>query len=151
MRPLGARSNTRSWAAAGAAGGLSVRVLALVILAAQAATLGHQLLERHQICREHGELIHSGQAHAHAGSPASRADLDSLGGPSSVRRAAELGAEEHEHCGLACSSSKVLINAPHAMLLPALAVVRSPSAPAATAVFDFRELHRLAPKQSPPA
>lgn len=144
MSPPRTPAKTCSWAATSRS---SVRALALVVLAVQATTLGHQLLERHQLCREHGELIHTGLDHAHAESLAGGAELD---GESSVRGAAGVTSDEHEHCGLACSGSKILITAPHPTSLPALAVVRPPSAPVATAMPDFRELHRLAPKQSPP-
>jgi hypothetical protein len=127
----------RRWASA---------ALAVALVAAQGASLAHLSLVRHEICPEHGELIHPDAApHAVATQP---------GDP---RRPSAFGVEERaaafgdDHCTVVGhrresalpSSSDVIVPGEVA---PATVCLELAWAPAAS-----EPRFRVAPKQSPPA
>jgi hypothetical protein len=126
------------------AGLRALAALVLLLLAGQHTLPGlHHALEAHEVCAEHGELIHAG----HGEAPAQRLPLEGRG----IARGADHG--EHGHC-------PVLLALQHQelALLPAgfvgLAEPCSKAEPALAALVLARPtdaLFRLAPKQSPPA
>ena len=142
MRSLDRGAATRAW-------GRRAAVLAAVLVASQLASATHLLLVRHAVCPLDGELIHP----------------DAVGGDHDVglhsanERLPRIGAAEaseahhgHEHCILASQrrdralahAQAVAFRAPPRAIL---ATLPSDGSPAAARVV----LHRLAPKQSPPA
>jgi hypothetical protein len=129
--------------------GVAAQGLALVALLTYGQTLGHDLLERHQLCSEHGELVHAGEAHSDGGEHARSASPETSA-ESRVRDVAASSEHDHEHCALACSRSDLTIASAQAGVqppapgasgaLPAPAVTHHASSPS----------YRVAPKQSPP-
>jgi hypothetical protein len=114
---------------------------AWLVAFSQGAAMLHFALVSHEICADHGEVVHAGStrhsASAFASGPAARAALDHA---------------EHDHCPLLGRRAEhaSLSGAPSATL-SALAVGSSPPAAAATDIAPSRaELLLAAPKQSPP-
>lgn len=125
------------------------RSLALLALLAHGQTLAHDLIERHELCREHGELVHAGDEHAHEADAPATASSES-GAEHGIRSAAAGAEHDHEHCALAGSRSDLTIAPAQAGVQPA-----APGAPtaipvAASAPRASGASYRLAPKQSPP-
>lgn len=128
-----------------------LRGVALLALVAHGASVGHDLLERHELCAEHGELVHAGSVHGH-GAGDGRSNSSGAGDTASVvRDAADAAEHGHEHCGLACSRSKLTVGAQASTALQELGVTQVVPEPNAVVTRDGAVLRHLAPKQSPPA
>jgi hypothetical protein len=127
-----------------------LRGLSILALLAHGAGLGHNLLERHELCHEHGELVHAGEAHAHADAAGSTR-LDDAQPLDALRAGDEGESHGHEHCALAGSRSQLTLGASASTGLHDHGVAQPVAAPAYLALRDGAALHRLAPKQSPPA
>ena len=127
------------------------RVFALGVLTAFVAWLGvaahlagtlHFALISHEICADHGELVHRASA---PGSDHHRAS-----GPVAVPSS---DGEEHDHCPVAGRRHDhvAVFAAPGVLVAPAL-VAPAPASPASSLVAPSRKALLLAaPKQSPPA
>ena len=121
---------------------LAVLLVALALVLAQLAGPAHELLVPHRVCAEHGELVEGAAALLTHG-PAQPPQGPALSNDEGL-------AAEHEHCPLAllakqrpAPSSPSMRVAADAQPAPAC-VLAAPRVPAIA-------LHRLAPKQSPPA
>lgn len=126
-------------------------VLTLLVFSGQALLPAlHHAVAPHEVCAEHGELVHSGRLDAH-GPAAEEASSSSAreDGPQVATNAAE---HAHDHCGH-CAALRWA----HAALFGDATLRLQPVAERATLlclhdVFrpDGLGLHRLAPKQGPP-
>ena len=124
-----------------------MRVLGAFVLAqlslVQVLPALHHALVHHEVCAEHGELVHSNESHGHAVT----AENEHPG-----YHADSSGSHEHEHCGVSAAvRDPGVAAAPPPLLLDA-----SPSAPAAPSVAAASaarsiELLALAPKLPPPS
>ena len=142
MRSLDQLAARRPW-------GRRAAVLASLLVAGQLASATHLLLVRHAICPLDGELIHPDAAGEHRD-----ARIQAANGRFPGMRAAEAAEAHHgrEHCILASHrrdravfpAQAVEFRAPPRAILATL----SPDGNPAVALVV---LHRLAPKQSPPA
>jgi len=142
MRPLEGRPATRAW-------GRRAALLACFLVAGQLSIASHLLLVRHVVCPLDGELVHPDgpDGHAHA-QPRPQGDrLPDVSGRAGVETH-----DGHEHCILASHRRDRT-----AVLTGVLAFRAPPSAIAATVGADRAAasprvaIHRIAPKQSPPA
>jgi hypothetical protein len=108
---------------------------AFALVAASVVSLAHRVEERHEVCAEHGELIHVGNGWVEAT-------------PADALVESDAGTEHGEHCLLASvvQSTLEIEGASLAMVPPPDALE---IAPAAVAVARGA-LYRLAPKNSPP-
>ena len=112
----------------------------------QGSNGGHMLLVEHSRCAEHGELVHSGDAHPHV------ATAHTHGDSAAVHGTPDDGSNEaHEHCALSVDRR----DAPLSIVAWMVSTRYAPAAPdltVADAVVVTRTvLLRLAPKTSPPA
>jgi len=112
----------------------------------QGSSAGHMLLVQHTRCAEHGELVHSGDAHQHLAGAHSHADAAAVHGTPGP------GSDEaHDHCALSVDrrDAIVSIGAPvcstHSFETPHAFAPNEAFGVARTARF------RIAPKNSPPA
>ena len=127
--------------------GRSPAVIASLVFAAQLASAAHLVLVRHEVCPLDGELVHSDEAGAHHGSVHARNDRV----PAFTLARESASHHGHEHCVLASQrrdraslhDARIGLHAPDAIL-----TCRSPDA---GELPDRIAVHRLAPKQSPPA
>jgi hypothetical protein len=105
------------------------------LVGAGLVALGHQVEERHEVCAEHGELIHVGSGWVEAS-------------PTDAVVEGDAGVEHGEHCLMAwvVQTSIDLSAAALQSPLPPASAGSSPALAAATG----SELYRLAPKNSPP-
>jgi hypothetical protein len=105
------------------------------LVGAGLVALGHQVEERHEVCAEHGELIHVGSGWVEAS-------------PTDAVVEGDAGVEHGEHCLMAwvVQTSIDLSEAALQSPLPPASAGSSPALAAATG----SELYRLAPKNSPP-
>ena len=125
-----------------------MRSTSTLLLAAQLATLGHLLIVRHTLCREHGEAIHSGSPRQ---AQAMRPTHEGALADPALRGGGQPAVHSHDHC-LAQANTRerfALLPAPDSMPGPLLVAATPPSLSAvgtAPAVAVFL----LAPKNSPP-
>ena len=142
MRPPGKGAGPRAW-------GRRAAALAALLVAGQLSSATHLLLVRHAVCPLDGELVHPDEAVGHE-HPQARAQNE---------RSPLVGAEAdreahhgHEHCILAAhrrdramlrDGAGELPSPPHAIVATLSPVDNLAAARIA--------VHRLAPKQSPPA
>jgi hypothetical protein len=128
------RRRTATWATA-----------ALCLLIQLVAT-AHLVVARHEVCAEHGEVIHAGDHHADPIEATGRAPTTGA----ALREAAP--ADDHrevdDHCR-ALTERRDITDAP-ALALPLLAVAARPPAPPVAAAARATSVYRLAPKNSPP-
>jgi hypothetical protein len=125
---------------------LGALALVWAFLASQMAGFLHLALERHEVCADHGELVHA------AGDDAGPARERAAGEPSGAQLygAAERG--EHGHCGVLPA-----IQPKHLAVASSMPALPGPAALAAQVVcapWNARSsvpLLLLAPKHSPPA
>ena len=135
------RATTRAW-------GRPVAVLASLLVAGQLAGATHLLLVQHAVCPLDGELVHPEAAagHGHVQAHARNERLPGI----AAADAPEVH-HGHEHCVLSSQrrDRAVLhgVVAPHTPPRAILATLPPDGAPTAGRF----ALHRLAPKQSPPA
>lgn len=126
--------------------GRAALLLAALLLGAQALDFGHRLAQAHEICAEHGELVHVDTSSLQA--DAARCG-DGASQPAAAPR--EDSAASHEHCGLAALGQPSLPTPipAAAVSLPLEASRELP--PVASERTSGIPLFLLAPKQSPPA
>ena len=119
-------------------------VCALVLL--QVAGLAHFLLVAHQVCPEHGELIH-----AHGGEASSHAPMPGATGHDVlVGSEAAASAGGHEHCSVFLHQrSRALVGPRQGPAEPQVCAAL-PSAPPAVDIPAAVPVLFLAPKSSPP-
>lgn len=104
------------------------------------------LLVEHTRCAEHGELVHTGDAHGHE--PGEQA----TGKPAGVhRRSEDRSAEAHEHCALSTDRRDALASADGARVSPVPSRDASERLLLAPLHADESGRFRVAPKTSPPA
>ncbi|MDQ3264205.1 MAG: hypothetical protein M3Y59_11170 [Myxococcota bacterium] len=119
-------------------------MLALTLLASNAATLVHEFTARHAVCAQHGEIIESGPDQDPAVSHPSSSGLPVLDGEGRSEGA-------HDHCAVLAELRSRL--APPVVLHAVL--VQSPEQKSAVNASQFRpesrQLYRLAPKSGPPS
>jgi hypothetical protein len=140
MRPLVQRAMTRPGAGRAAA-------VALLLAIAQLASATHLLFVRHTICPLDGELVHPDEAGGH-----NDAHVRDSGEPRVVASEGPEAHHGHEHCILASHRRDrmplhdrvVELRTPERAILATLSPDAEPTAARLA-------LHRLAPKQSPPA
>jgi hypothetical protein len=120
-----------------------------LLLAAQLFTLGHLLIVRHTICREHGETIHSGSP---SETPALPPGRESATGDRALGSGTPAVEHAHDHCLAQANTRERFALLPVADLLPGppLAAARLPSL-AAVALTPAVAVLLLAPKNSPPS
>lgn len=127
---------------------LSRAVLALALLSAQLGAAAHFAVARHEVCADHGELIHPGEGAEpdHASAPAPRAD-----GPALTEASDHVGhGQGHDHCGLASHRRAAVVEVgPSLPQRPEHPQRRDEAAP--ERAIASSGLYRSAPKQSPPA
>ena len=120
-------------------GRLVAAVTSLALVGAGLVTLAHHVETRHEICAEHGELMHV------TGDGITVVELaaDSISDD-------PLDLDHDEHCAIAWSTSELI--EPAASGQRAI-VAADPDRAAAPSADDLRSaaLYRLAPKTSPPA
>ena len=142
VRTLEPRVATRAW-------GRRAAVLALLLVASQLSSATHLLLVRHAVCPLDGELIHPDEAGGHHEAQAHARNERLPRVAASEAREAHHG---HEHCILASQRRDRADLRDRAVALrePPRAVLATLSAGSAPLPARIA-LHRLAPKQSPPA
>jgi hypothetical protein len=120
--------------------------LAVVLVAAQGASLAHFAIVRHAICPVHGELIHPGsEPHSPPAVHATRAP-----GPALYGSAQDGDAARDDHCGVVGYRREVALPTISSAILPE--DVRPVGTPMTLAWAPTSETRfRIAPKQSPPA
>ena len=127
------------------------RFLALLLVVLHAASLGHLLLERHEVCPEHGELVHADRA----GRPHVRSADDAAGdgsGPAVRADASDAVGHDDDHCAAVATRRELAVLPADGSGLIILAAAESPAVPAsAEAQHEARARYDIAPKQSPPA
>jgi hypothetical protein len=118
----------------------------LLALFLQGSNGGHMLLVEHSRCAEHGELVHTGEAHHHDAS----AHVET-GGPAFENVSDDASEAAHEHCALMADRRDALAAVVEAQVsscrIEAAEGVRPPEPFALVADKRFR----VAPKNSPPA
>jgi hypothetical protein len=119
---------------------------ALLGLFLQGSTGGHMLLVEHTRCAEHGELVHGGEAHDHAGSAHAETKTAALHDASD-----DADAQAHEHCALAVDRQDAIVAIGEAQARPSLDPTRQDVASADIFILADAERFRVAPKNSPPA
>ena len=132
---------------------ISTAGLALLLVAVQGAGLAHLLFERHEVCPEHGELVHAGDAHGAHGAQALTALAAAADSGGLAVQAPNASAGEHgdDHCGALATRRELAIlpASSHGLILPP--GVQPGSAPASLeARHEPRARYDVAPKQSPP-
>jgi hypothetical protein len=141
MRPP-EKGVTRAW-------GRLAAVLASLLVAGQLANASHLLLVRHAVCPLDGELIHPGEAGGHH-------DAQVHAGNERSPRVAATEAPEahhgHEHCILAAHrrDRATLHDRVVELRTPPRAIFATLSVDGTSAAARIA-VHRVAPKQSPPA
>jgi hypothetical protein len=112
----------------------------------QGSSGGHMLLVEHTQCVEHGELVHSGEAHRHQAADDVEADSQAFHG------ASDDGPEEaHGHCALSADHRTALIAIGDSQLATCVYEVRADLGPVSAFVATDNSRFRVAPKNSPPA
>jgi hypothetical protein len=122
---------------------------ALLLVAAQASSVGHFLLAPHVVCPEHGELVHA-DALAQAHAPV---DTAAPVRGATIAAAHDNREAEHadEHCtALGARREHAIVGSAAPCLSAALADAGSAPALADGAHHDARARYDVAPKQSPP-
>jgi hypothetical protein len=120
-----------------------------LLLAAQLFTLGHLLIVRHTICREHGEAVHSGSP---GETPALRPGHEGATGDRALGGGAPAPEHAHDHCLAQANTRERFALLPAADLLPGPLLLAAPlPSLAAVAVAPAVAVLRLAPKNSPPS
>jgi hypothetical protein len=117
----------------------------LLLLAGQALATLHQLIVPHQLCAEHGHLVHAKRSSART--PSSEQPLGELAQPGAR------DSDEHAHCSLAVRREErrcVLGNATASVSAPSECSASTPALERA-APSAGPPLLLLAPKQSPPS
>ena len=129
---------------------------ALLLVAAQGSNAAHLLIAPHEVCPEHGELVHAdGRDGGHGVTAEHRSEQDAQApthGPA-VGAAHDGALDEHgdDHCPVLSSRREhAIVGSAGACLSAALAVAGD--APAADAAIrgEPRARYDVAPKQSPP-
>jgi hypothetical protein len=120
--------------------------LAVVLVAAQGASLAHFAIVKHAICPVHGELIHPGsEPHSSPAVHATRAP-----GPAVYGSEQDGDAARDDHCGVFGYRREVALPTISSAILPE--DVRPVGTPMTLAWVPTSETRfRIAPKQSPPA
>ena len=119
---------------------------AMLVLCLQGSSGGHMLLVEHTRCAEHGELVHSGEAHHHDAS----AQVET-GGLTFEGVSDEGSSEAHEHCALSVDRRDVLVPIVEAEVSPCRIRASESVRPADRFAFVAAKRFRIAPKNSPPA
>ena len=145
------RRDVSSVRSRGGARRLPVAALGLLLVVVQGASLGHLLLERHEVCPEHGELIHAGVAGAGhgwgAGQPAGAESERAVRAP----HASEAIAHSDDHCtALATRRELALLPASGGELSVGPSGEVGTLPPRANTQHESRARYDVAPKQSPP-
>lgn len=126
-----------------AAAGLAVATVALYALGSLSG-LFHLAFTRHEVCPEHGKLVHAGHLHG-AGATAPGPEGPAVAGPPAP------APHGHDHCGIAGHLRESGLAAPVADLAREAAPAgRAPSLPDERGYRPIAPL-LLAPKNSPPA
>jgi hypothetical protein len=122
-------------------------VVAVCLLAAQASQVLHQLLVRHEICAEHGEVVEGG---GHADGPAS---LAARAAPvqSGVRAVGDGELHAHDRCLAALGDGDAVTRDVAALARDLVSGTRLLARPTTPDGRRAIPLYRLAPKNSPPA
>jgi hypothetical protein len=135
LTPSARKTSATAWIRAVAA------FVALLVAGDHGLASFHQALTAHEVCAEHGELVHSASAHAGAGRHGSVPAVE----PGAAAEA------DHHHCGAvpAAPTRAPAVTGSEAVAAPPLALVTfsasfESAAPAAHVL-------AYAPKQSPPA
>ena len=112
----------------------------------QGSSAGHMLLVQHTRCAEHGELVHSRDAHQHPAGEHSHADagaVHEMPGPGSD--------EAHDHCALSVDRRDAIVS----ICAPVCSTqsFETPHAFGPNEAFGVARAtrFRIAPKNSPPA
>jgi hypothetical protein len=127
--------------------------LALLLVAVQGAGLAHLLFERHEVCPEHGELVHAGDGHGAHGVHAPKALAPAADSSGLAVRAPHSSAGEHgdDHCDALATRRELAILPANSHGLLLAAAVQPGGAPASSeARLEPRARYDVAPKQSPP-
>lgn len=121
-------------------------LMGLFAVLLQGSNGGHMLLVEHTRCAEHGDLVHGGESHGHAGASHAESDLVALEGVSD-----EPSEAAHEHCSLTAEprDAEVLVSEAQvaSRISDATAIEVAPDRFVSVEAARFR----LAPKNSPPA
>ena len=119
--------------------------LAVLLLGGQALSLLHEIIVPHEVCAEHGELVHS-SSHALAGVSRHAQPVNSISASNAPQ------AHEHDHCTVATRRVEQLA-APLEQSTYHIAIdsITAGIGEAETASAVGPPLLQLAPKQSPPA
>jgi hypothetical protein len=119
-----------------------------LLLAAQLFTLGHLLIERHTICHEHGEAVHS---ESPSETPALRLIHEGATGGPALGSGAPAAEHAHEHCLVQANTRERFAWLPTADLMPGALFLATPLPSLATvALPPAVAVLLLAPKNSPP-
>lgn len=119
-------------------------MLALTLLASNAATLVHEVTARHAVCAEHGEIIESGPDGDQAVSHPSSSGLPVLDGEGPSEAA-------HDHCAVLAELRSRLTPPVVQQAVPVQPPQPAFSVTASQVRPERQQLYRLAPKSGPPA
>lgn len=128
-----------------------VTIAAVVIfLGGQLGSLAHNAFVEHEVCAEHGELVHA-EEHPD-GATADQSDSQRAAIDDSVYAPAPSPVEdEHDHCTLCSLAREKAQRASHSATVAHAPDVGSVALEAPDTAIRVAVIHRVAPKQSPPA
>jgi hypothetical protein len=118
----------------------------LLALFLQGSSGGHMLLVEHTRCTEHGELVHSGDAHQHVAGKHAYADATSVHGTPDAGTGETL-----DHCAVSVDRRDAIGSIGAALPSARVCEGRHSVALADTFVATDTSRFRIAPKNSPPA
>lgn len=121
-------------------------LVSLAALILQGSSGAHMLLVEHTRCAKHGELVHGGDAHDHAGGERAHSKTATLNG------LPDAGSDEaHDHCSVSVDRRDAAVSLVDAEACIRVAALLDDSRPTSAVVVPSTPRFRIAPKTSPPA
>ena len=118
----------------------------LLAIILQGSTGGHMLLVEHVRCAEHGDLVHSGEGHAHQSELHTETEVAAIDGGT------DSGPEDaHEHCAMSADRRDAPAPLADAQQIAGAHAADATVSLIASPLATTAPLYRLAPKNSPPA
>ena len=116
-------------------------ITASLLAAAPLASAIHLLAEPHEVCADHGELVHGDHAQGSSEGDAT----------SAYHAEASSDSHEHDHCLIGAPAAGASLRPSRVVAATTPVVVLAGTCPQADPDFVSDSLYRIAPKNSPPA